>query len=181
MSTIKRSYDRRDQRQTTVTMLRPALIGSSIDRHTVPYVARRVRSLPSTDLNSDWVDWLTDATWRRESPWNRKHAHCRYRDYGPAIVSKSLTSHSTLYRSFRARFLQARLPNQQRQRNEGRQLVFKISLQCTWPLDHIDERKPPKRQEISLESSWRLLVYYGFTSHSTHNGTEHYGIFPWNR
>jgi len=33
-------------------------------------------------------------------------------------VSRSLTSHSTLYRSFRGRFLQTRWPNQQRQSTE---------------------------------------------------------------
>jgi len=38
-------------------------------------------------------------------------------------VSRGLTSHSTLYRSLRGRFLQARWPNQQRQSTEGSQLA----------------------------------------------------------
>jgi len=38
-------------------------------------------------------------------------------------VSRGLTSHSTLYRSFRGQFLQARWPNQQRQSTERSQLA----------------------------------------------------------
>jgi len=44
----------------------------------------------------------------------------------PVVSEQSLTSHSTLYRSFRGRFLQARWPNQQRESTEGSQLCYKI-------------------------------------------------------
>jgi len=46
-------------------------------------------------------------------------------------VCKGLTSHSTLYRSFRGWFLQVRWPNQQRQRAEGSQLATKIGFNAT--------------------------------------------------
>jgi len=41
------------------------------------------------------------------------------RSISRAWVSRGLTSHSTLYRSFQGRFLQARWPNQQRQSTDG--------------------------------------------------------------
>jgi len=43
----------------------------------------------------------------------------------------SLTSHSTLYRSFRGRFVQARWPNQQRQSTERSQLATEIGFSST--------------------------------------------------
>jgi len=43
-------------------------------------------------------------------------------------VSKGLLSHSTLYRSFRGQFLQARWPNQQRQSTKGRWNQASITL-----------------------------------------------------
>jgi len=43
-------------------------------------------------------------------------------------VSRGVTSHSTLYRSFRGRFLQARWPNQQRQSTEGSQWATEIGF-----------------------------------------------------
>jgi len=46
-------------------------------------------------------------------------------------VSRGLTSHSTLYRSFRGRFLQARWPNQHRQSTEGSQLAAEIGFSPT--------------------------------------------------
>jgi len=46
-------------------------------------------------------------------------------------LSRGLTSYSTLYRSFRGRFLQARWPNQQRQSTEGRQWATQISFSPT--------------------------------------------------
>jgi len=46
-------------------------------------------------------------------------------------VSRGLTSHSTLYRSFRWRFLQARWSNQQHQSTEGSQLATEIGFSPT--------------------------------------------------
>jgi len=46
-------------------------------------------------------------------------------------VSRGLTSHSTLYRSFRGRFLQDRWPNQQRPSTEGSQLATEIGFSPT--------------------------------------------------
>jgi len=61
-------------------------------------------------------------------------------------VSRGLTSHSTLYRSFRGRFLQARWPNQQRQSAEGSQFATEIvfSPTRTTPLCYnMNCRQPP--------------------------------------
>jgi len=46
-------------------------------------------------------------------------------------VSRGLTSHSTLYRSFRGRFLHARWPNQQCKSTEGSQLATEIGFSPT--------------------------------------------------
>jgi len=48
-------------------------------------------------------------------------------------VSRGLTSHSTLYRSFRGRFSRSRWPNQQRQSTEGGQLVTEIGFNSLHP------------------------------------------------
>jgi len=61
-------------------------------------------------------------------------------------MSRSLTSHSTLYKSFRGRFLQVRWPNQQRQSTEGSQFATEISLnptRTTPPCYNINFRQPP--------------------------------------
>jgi len=55
----------------------------------------------------------TAASWPTTSAWAYTVIHKL--DW----LSRGLTSHSTLYRSFRGRFLQARWPNQQRQSTEG--------------------------------------------------------------
>jgi len=61
-------------------------------------------------------------------------------------VSRGLTSHSTLYRSFWGRFLQARWPNQQRQSTEGGQLAAEVDINPTRTTQlcyNIDSRQPP--------------------------------------
>jgi len=61
-------------------------------------------------------------------------------------LSRDLTSHSTLYRSFRGRFLQARWPNQQRQSTEGSQMATEIGFSPTrtTPLCYnMNCRQPP--------------------------------------
>jgi len=61
-------------------------------------------------------------------------------------VSRGLTSHSTLYRLFRGRFLQARWPNQQRQSTEWIQLATGIGFgpTRTTPLcNNMNCRQPP--------------------------------------
>jgi len=60
-------------------------------------------------------------------------------------VSRGLTSHSTLYRSFRGRFLHVRRPNQQRQSTEGSQLATEIGFNPTWttpPCYNMNCRQP---------------------------------------
>jgi len=66
-----------------------------------------------------------------------ERCYCHYRNFMSMLETllirggwvKSLTSHSTLYRSFRGRFLQDGWPNQQRQSTEGSQLVVEVKLQ----------------------------------------------------
>jgi len=52
-------------------------------------------------------------------------------------VSRGSTSHSTLYRSFRWRFLQVRWPNIQRQSTEESQLVTEIGFSQSVPLHRV--------------------------------------------
>ena len=65
---------------------------------------------------SDLDRTVSELSWRIGS---------NYREW----VCRGLTSHSTHYRSFRGRFLQARWPNQQCQSTEGNQLVVEIRLE----------------------------------------------------
>jgi len=61
-------------------------------------------------------------------------------------VSRGLTSHSTVYRSFRGQFLQDRWPNQQRQSTVGSQLAAEIGFNPTrtTPLCYnMNCRQPP--------------------------------------
>jgi len=57
---------------------------------------------------------------------------CAYRcPESTGWVSRGLTSHSTLYRSFQGLFLQARWPNQQCQSTEGNQVATEICFNPT--------------------------------------------------
>jgi len=61
-------------------------------------------------------------------------------------LSRGLTSHSTLYRSFRGQFLQVRWPNQQFQSTEGSRLASEIGFKPTrtTPLCYnLNCRQPP--------------------------------------
>jgi len=69
-------------------------------------------------------------------------------------VSRCLTSHSTLYRSFRGRFLQARWPNQQRQTTEGSQLATEIGHQS----HHTSIILLPMTAVSVRQSSWSVCL-----------------------
>jgi len=78
---------------------------------------------------------------------NQLQSHCTNQiAYRLWMISRGLTSHSTLYRSFRGRFLQVRWPNQQRQSTEGSQLAAEIGFNPTrtTPLCYnMNCRQPP--------------------------------------
>jgi len=62
------------------------------------------------------------------------------------VMSRGLTSHSTLYRSFRGQFLDVRWPNQQRKRTEESQLATEIGfspIRTIPPCYNMNCRQPP--------------------------------------
>jgi len=63
----------------------------------------------------------------KSTSWSNFNLLERYK-HGRLWVSRGLMSHSTLYRSFRGRFLQARWPNRQRHSTEGSQLATEIGF-----------------------------------------------------
>jgi len=92
----------------------------------------------------------------------------------PKWVWVSLTSHSTLYRSFRGRFLQVRWPSQQRQSTEGSQLATEISLNPTrtTPLCYnMNCRQPPLGKARCKVSSVTKIQSAGPISCLQHRAT----------
>jgi len=71
-------------------------------------------------------------------------------------VSRGLTSHSTLYRSFRWRFLQVTWPNRQRQSTEGSQLATEISSIPPEPLHRVT------MWTVGKATASRLITACGF-------------------
>jgi len=97
----------------------------------VPGSARLVRCRLEADRGADQCPPAMPR--QKATAWS--HGRRSAAEYGTEgrgkWVSRGLTSHSTLYRSFRGRFLQARWPNQHRQSTEGSQLAAEIGFSPT--------------------------------------------------
>jgi len=101
---------------------------------------------PHGDCAGQWRKFCPLSSVRRTAPQLGFDANFTKLLWSYEWVSKSLTSHSTLYRSFQGRFAQARWPNHQCQSTEGSQMAAGISfnLTRTTPLCYnMNYRQPP--------------------------------------
>ena len=126
--------------QLMITLLLLTMMGMTDDHHSVTMPIR----IEWTGLEtfSDWTLPMIDRE-NNSTAWSLdyclqlllfSHAMLFWASYFDNITSSwlvgwCLTSHSTHYRSFRERILQARWPNQQCQSTEGNQLVVEIRLE----------------------------------------------------